>query len=491
MGSIEGSIEPTLDIATLHELYKTRKLTPTSLINQIYNRIDCYPDKAVWIHLIPREEALSAATSVAEQYAATTTTTTNTNSLPPLYGIPFSVKDSIDVAGLPTTLACPSFAYTPTTTAPVVQKVLDAGGILIGKANLDQFATGLVGHRSAYGTPRCVFDPSYISGGSSSGSAVSVGAGLVSFSIATDTAGSTRVPAALNGLVGLKPTLGTLSTVGLVPACRTADCITVLAKSVADARIAWGVMRGFDEGDVFARREVPKPAPAGFGEQVLRVGSPPEALLGVLSTPYRGLFERCLSELLCIADTKVLGVKLFQAAEFDYTPFQTANDMLYGSSIVAQRLVAFDEYIQAHGLDKLHPVIKTIFEASSGFDAVRAYQDLFDLALYKRQAEKQFLENIDVLIVPSTVTHFTIAEIDEDPIERNRLMGSFTHFVNLLDLCAVALPVGKWRNPQGNLMPFGITIIGQAGRDEELMQLGERIAQHMATHLEIYDQDRK
>ncbi|KAL5343553.1 amidase signature domain-containing protein [Aspergillus crustosus] len=473
MGSIEGSTELTLSITTLNDLYSSKQLTPTILINQIYDRIEYYHDKAVWIHLVPREEALAAAGAIMKQYTNTTTP------LPPLYGIPFSVKDSIDVTGIPTTLACPSFAYTPTTTAPVVQKVLDAGGILIGKANLDQFATGLVGHRSPYGTPRCVFDPEYISGGSSSGSAVGVGAGLVSFAIATDTAGSTRVPAALNGLVGLKPTLGTLSTVGLVPACKTADCITVLARSVGDARVAWDVMRGFDEADVLARREVPNRPK--FGE-VVRVGTPPEELLGVLSGLYRRLFERCVGTLL----SSSLGVQ-FHRTEFDYTPFQSANDMLYGSSIVAQRLVAFDDYIQLHGLDKLHPVIKTIFEASSGFDAVRAYKDLFDLALYKRQAEKQFLESIDVLVVPSTVTHFTIAEIEEDPIGRNRLMGSFTHFVNLLDLCAVAVPVGRWKNAKGNLMPFGITLIGQAGRDEELMVLGEMIVGSMSRHLEVED----
>ncbi|KAJ0424962.1 amidase signature domain-containing protein [Aspergillus carlsbadensis] len=476
MGSLEGSLEPTLNITTLQELYTTKKLTPPDLINQIYDRIESYPDKAVWIHLIPREEALLAATALAKQYAHANTLE---KPLPPLYGIPFSVKDSIDIANLPTTLACPSFAYTATTTAPVVEKVLSAGGILIGKANLDQFATGLVGHRSAYGTPRCVFDSEYISGGSSSGSAVSVAGGLVSFAIATDTAGSTRVPAALNGLVGLKPTLGTLSTVGLVPACKTADCITVLAGSVEDASAAWRVMRGFDEADVFARREVP--TPTAFGD-VMRFGVPPEELLDVLSKPYRVLFEQCVSAL--CSSGKEVGVQL-QKADLDYTPFQSANNMLYGSSIVAQRLVAFDEYIQTHGLDKLHPVIKTIFESSSGFDAVRAYKDIFDLALYKRQAEKQFLENIDVLIVPSTVTHFTVAEIDEDPIGRNKLMGSFTHFVNLLDLCAVAVPVGKWRNAKGNLMPFGITLIGQAGRDEELMRLGEGIVECMKARLEV------
>ncbi|KAL4899353.1 amidase signature domain-containing protein [Aspergillus multicolor] len=494
MGSSAASMELPLPlrITTLHDLYASKKLTPTHLINQIYDRIESYPDKAVWIHLVPREEALAAATALTERY----TNTNPTTPLPPLYGIPFSVKDSIDVAGQPTTLACPSFAYTPTATAPVVQRALDAGGILLGKTNLDQFATGLVGHRSAYGTPRCIFDGEYISGGSSSGSAVSVGAGFVAFAIATDTAGSTRVPAALNGLVGVKPTLGTLSTVGLIPACRTADCVTVLANCVGDARVAWGVMRGFDAGDVFARRDGEIPVRRPFGD-VVRVGFPPRERLGVLSAPYRALFERCVGALCRLERAPAVGAHAqpqpqsqshaqFQKANFDYAPFQAANEMLYGSSIVAQRLAAFEGYIQAHGLDKLHPAVKTIFAASSGFDAVRAYKDIFDLALYKRQAETEFLENIDILVVPSTVTHFTVAEIDEDPIGRNRVLGSFTHFVNLLDLCAVAVPVGRWENARGNLLPFGITLIGQAGRDEELMALGEKIMDCVSPYLEVY-----
>ncbi|KAL3459305.1 amidase signature domain-containing protein, partial [Aspergillus heterothallicus] len=249
MGSLEGSTELPLDITSLHSLYASGSLTPTTLINHLYDRIESYPDKAVWIHLIPRSEALAAASTLTTKYVNPATTP-----LPPLYGIPFSVKDSLDIASIPTTLACPSFAYTPTQTAPAVLKALAAGALLIGKTNLDQFATGLVGHRSPYGTPRCVLDSEYISGGSSSGSAVSIAGGLVSFAIATDTAGSTRVPAALNGLVGVKPTLGTVSTVGLVPACKTADCVTVLARRVGDARAALRVIRGFDEGDVFARR---------------------------------------------------------------------------------------------------------------------------------------------------------------------------------------------------------------------------------------------
>ncbi|KAL4862430.1 amidase signature domain-containing protein [Aspergillus spectabilis] len=469
MGSLGVPFEiHSLEIVALQKLYSEKKISPVDIINQVYDRIDSYPDKAVWIHLIPRQQALEAATLLASKYA-------DASPVPPLYGVPFSVKDSIDVAEIPTTVACPSFAYTPDRTAPVVQKVLDAGAILIGKANLDQFATGLVGHRSPYGTPRCVFDSDYISGGSSSGSAVSVGSNQVSFSISTDTAGSTRVPASLNGLVGLKPTLGTLSTVGLIPACKTADCITVLSRTVADARAAWIIMKGYDEEDTYAR-SLPLVLPSL--PATIRFGIPPSSKLSVLSTPYAKLFSQCIDAL----SGPYLGM---ERTDFDYSPFEAANEMLYGSSIVAQRLVAFDSYLKEHGTAKLHPVIKAIFESSAGFDAVQAYQDIFDLALYKLQAAKEFLQNIDILVVPSTATHFTVAEIEEEPIARNRLLGSFTHFVNLLDLCAVAIPTGKWTNSKGNLMPFGITLIGPAGRDVDLMNMGERLMEYMSLHPQV------
>jgi len=457
---------PSLSIPALRSGYEQGLFTPREVVNAVYDRIDAYPDKAVWITLAPRARALADAERLV-QLRSQSPSSSSSSPLPPLYGIPFSVKDSIDVAHYPTTLACPSFAYTPGRTAPAVQKILDAGGIFVGKANLDQFATGLSGCRSPYGTPRCVADGDYVSGGSSSGSAVGVGAGLVSFAVATDTAGSTRVPAALNGVVGLKPTLGTVSTVGLVPACRTADCVTVIAGSVGEVGEVWRVVRGFDEEDVYARRTVPgwKPWP-GVGRGI-RFGVPPREVLGVLSPEYGRLFGEVVDGL----GTKLGLVK----REFEYAPFQKANDMLYGSSIVAQRLVAFDDYIAAHGLEKLHPVVRDIFAASSGFDAVRAYKDIFALQGYRREAEKQFRDGIDVLVVPSTVTHFTVAEMEERPIERNKTLGTFTHFVNLLDLCAVQVPAGTWKNAKGNLMPFGVTLIGQAGRDEEMMELGREV----------------
>ncbi|GAA5894883.1 hypothetical protein JCM5296_007607 [Sporobolomyces johnsonii] len=458
-----------LSISALHASYASGSTTPSEVVRAVYDRIQEYAkrDPAVWIDVAPLEDALAAAAAVEQQYEG--------KAKPRLYGVPFSVKNSIDVAGYKTTLACESFAYMPEKTAPVVERCLAEGGIFVGTTNLDQFATGLVGHRSPYGTPRCVADAEYISGGSSSGSAVAVAAKLCTFSISTDTAGSTRVPAAFNGLVGLKPTLGTLSTVGLVPAVKTADCVCVLARTISDAKAAWEVMRWYDESDVYARlpsslANLPKWPPTG-----LRFGTPPAELLSVLSEPYAKLYDEALAKL-----SKLDG-KLQRATNFDYSAFEAANNMLYGASIVAQRLVAFDEYLQKEGFSKLHPVIASIFESSTGFDAVRAYRDLFQLAEYKRKVEIEFRDHLDVLVVPSTVTHWKVSEIDDDPLGRNKVLGSFTHFVNLVDLCALAVPAGTWTNPSGHALPFSITFIAPPGRDEDLLRLAETF---LATQVE-------
>lgn len=447
----------SLNIVHLLQQYTDQTLSPLDVVRHVYEKISSYHDKAVWIHVVPLSEALARASQLQEKHGS--------NPLPPLFGIPFSVKDSIDVAGLPTTLACPSFAYTATATAPVITKILEAGGILIGKTNLDQFATGLAGVRSPYGIPRCVFDSDYISGGSSSGSAVSIAASLVSFTVCTDTGGSTRVPAAFNGVVGLKPTLGTISTEGLFPACKNIDCICVMARTMDDAESVWSVVKGFDENDVFAKRELPTWEP---WHDTIRFGIPPGELLGSLSRPYAELFMQTVAQI-----ENSLGCV---RTDFDYTPFESANQMLYDSSIVSQRLLAFEPYIKSYGLNSLHPAIKSTFQAatSNNFSATRAYDDIFALALYKRQAEIQF-RNIDILIVPSTVGHFTVAEIEEEPMARNKIMGKFTNCVNLLDLCAVNVPAGWWRGKNGRELPFGVTIIGQAGKDREVMALGKRI----------------
>ncbi|GAA6024064.1 hypothetical protein JCM10207_009296 [Rhodosporidiobolus poonsookiae] len=457
----------SLSIADLHTAYASGSTTPTEVLKALYKRTDEYAakDPAVWIDRCPLDEALAAAAKLEKEYEG--------KDKPALYGVPFSVKNSIDVKGYKTTLACPTFAYVPEKTAPVVQRCLDAGGLFVGTTNLDQFATGLVGHRSAYGTPRCVFDSEYISGGSSSGSAVSVGAGLCTFSISTDTAGSTRVPASLNGLVGLKPTLSTLSTEGLVPACKTADCVCILARTVDDAEAAWAVMRAYDENDVLARTPLELDALARLPrltsrEGGVRFGVPPQELLEVLSVPYAKLWKEAVGKL------EKAESGFVKAEKFDYEPFEAANGMLYGASIVAQRLVAFDSYLKEYGYSSLHPVIASIFESSSGFDAVRAYQDLFLLAEYKRKVQIQFRDNLDVLVVPGTVTHWKVKEIDEDPLGRNKVLGSFTHFVNLVDLCAVCVPAGTWQNDNGNAMPFGLTFLAPPGRDQDIMELARR-----------------
>ncbi|EXJ73459.1 uncharacterized protein A1O5_03220 [Cladophialophora psammophila CBS 110553] len=455
---------PSLNVVDLRADYAARRLSPVDVVRQVYEKISSYHDHdpAVWIYLIPQSEALNRAEELVDKYYRSDLP------LPPLFGVPFSVKDSIDISSLPTTLACQTFTYIATQTAPVISRILAAGGIIVGKTNLDQFATGLAGVRSPYGAPRCIFDADYISGGSSSGSAVSVAASLVSFTVCTDTGGSTRVPAALNGVVGLKPTLGTISTEGLFPACKNIDCVCVMARTVGDVEEVWQVIRAFDERDVFARRELPTWGP---WKDPVRFAIPPDDLLRNLSPAYARLFQN-----LCTA-LRDHRKWCTEAEGFDYMPFALANQMLYDSSIVSQRLLAFDPYIKAHGLGSLHPAIQATFQQAmdNRFSAERAYEDIFTLARHKRQAEIQFREHVDVLIVPSTVDHFTVTQLEEEPMVRNKAMGRFTNFVNLLDLAAVSVPVGWWENANGNKLPFGVTVIGQAGKDKELMSFGERL----------------
>ncbi|KIW22648.1 allophanate hydrolase [Cladophialophora immunda] len=464
MSSSSSPTISSLDLVDLRAHYAVRRLSPVDVVRHVYQKISSYQkhDPAVWIYLVPESEALRRAEELVDKYYGSDLP------LPPLFGIPFSVKDSVDISGLPTTLACPTFAYTAAETAPVISRILAAGGILVGKTNLDQFATGLAGVRSPYGAPRCVFDADYISGGSSSGSVVSVGASLVSFTVCTDTGGSTRVPAALNGVVGLKPTLGTISTEGLFPACKNIDCVCAMARTMDDVEVVWTVMKAFDERDVYARQELPTWNP---WKNPVRFAIPPEDLLRDISPVYASLFQALVAALRDRKDWCV------EATGFDYAPFAAANQMLYDSSIVTQRLLAFEPYIASHGLGSLDPAIQTTFQQAmdNQFTAVRAYEDIFTLAGHKRQAEIQFREHVDVLIVPSTVDHFTVAQLAAEPMARNKAMGRFTNFVNLLDLAAVSVPVGWWRNPNGRKLPFGVTVVGQAGMDKELMAFGKEL----------------
>lgn len=449
-----------LQLSSLRAEYLAATLSPVDVVRQVHQAISAYHDKAVWIHVVSEADLLARAHQLVAAYP-------DPSELPPLFGVPFSVKDSIDVAGLPTTLACPSFAYTADANAVVVDRLLQAGAILIGKTNLDQFATGLTGTRSPYGAPKCALDGDYISGGSSSGSAVSVAASLVSFSICTDTGGSTRVPAAFNGIVGFKPTLGRISTTGLFPACKNIDCVCVMARTVDDAKAVWDVAKSFDPKDTFSRREVPSWTP---WSSPIRFGVPHTEALDALSPIYAKLF--------CDTIDALGGDTEYVKEEFDYGPFESANRMLYDSSIVAQRLLAFEDYTSSHGLEKLHPAIKATFESAQAntFNAMKAYKDIFSLAQHKRDAEAEF-GKIDILIVPSTVCHWTAAELEEDPMARNKVLGKFTNFVNLLDLCGISVPVGTWGSANDKTMSFGVTIIGQAGKDAEILSVGKKIMQ--------------
>jgi allophanate hydrolase len=379
----------------------------------------------------------------------------------PLYGLPFAVKDNIDVAGYPTTVACPDYAYTPDAGAPVVDALTAAGAILIGKTNLDQFATGLVGTRSPYGACANAFDPAYISGGSSAGSAVAVAKGLVSFALGSDTAGSGRVPAAFNNIVGLKPSRGLLSTRGVVPACRSLDCVSIFALNAADAGDVLDVAAAFDRDDAFSRQP---PAVSGAGKITLpgaRIGVPARGdLIFFGNSDAEKLFAEAVERAAALGATVV---------EIDYAPFLETARLLYEGPWVAERYAEFRDFIEAKP-DALHPVIRTIIGGGaepSAADAFAAYYRLREL----RRAIEPVWSDIDVLLTPTAATIYTIAEVEADPIQLNSNLGTYTNYMNLLDLCGVAVPAGF----QSNGLPFGVTLAAPAFRDSALLPLAEAL----------------
>jgi allophanate hydrolase len=435
---------PTLDLPSLRCAYASGKLTPTALVEELLRRIDAHADPAVWIHRLSREELLAHARRVEARGPATQ----------PLYGVPFAIKDNIDLAGVPTT-ACPEFGYTPETSAPVVARLIAAGAIPLGKTNLDQFATGLVGVRSPYGVPRNPFRADVIPGGSSSGSAVAVAAGLVSFSLGTDTAGSGRVPAGLNNLVGLKPTRGALSTRGVVPACRSLDCVSIFALTCADAAEVGAVAEAYDPADPFSR---PRPAPPEPWPAALRIGVPPPA--------QRAFFGDADAERLfadAVARMAALGGHI---VEIDFTLFRDAAALLYQGPWVAERW-AFVRAFHARRADAILPVTRQIMEGAMRISAADAFDGFHQLASLTRRAAALW-DQMDVLLVPTAPRPFTLAEVAAEPIARNTQLGTYTNFVNLLDLAAVAVPAGL--RPDG--IPWGVTFIAPAWRERELLALG-------------------
>jgi allophanate hydrolase len=432
-------------IAAILEAHRSGA-SPEDTIARTYARIRSHNDPAIFITLRDEKEVLVEARTIAAMLDTSM----------PLFGVPFAVKDNIDIAGMPTTAACPAFAYTARADATCVARLRAAGAIPIGKTNLDQFATGLVGVRSPYGVPRNVFDSRLIPGGSSSGSGVAVAAGLVPFSLGTDTAGSGRVPAGLGNIVGLKPSLGVVSTAGVVPACRTLDCVSVFALTVDDAWTAFATMAGPDIADPYTRDR--SAGVLGPNPQGIRIGVPikgERVFFGDLVSAAQ--FEAAIERFAALGATIV---------ETDIEPFYEAARLLYEGPWVAERYHVVRKLI-ASSPDAMHPVTREITLGGarpSAVDAFAAFYKLEDL----RRVRDHIFRGIDVLLVPTMPTVYTVEQVLADPIQLNSRLGTYTNFVNLLDLAGLALPASM--RPDGT--PFGVTLLAPGGRDAMLASLG-------------------
>ena len=447
-------VEEPLRIGRLRTAFLGGQLSATELIERVLTRIAKWDDPALWI--APTSD--TALRQRAFELDAAAAADPDLIKRLPLFGIPFAVKDNIDVAGMPTTAACPAFAYTPSETAPVVLQLLSAGAVLVGKTNLDQFAAGLVGTRSPYGVPRNPFDARYIPGGSSSGSAVAVAAGLVSFALGTDTAGSGRVPAAFNNIVGLKPTRGLLSTRGVVPACKSLDCVSVFTLSAQDALTVLDVAACFDLHDPLAR-EASSAELRSFGSNP-RFGVPPSGDLEFFGDhEAESLFAAAIVKL-----EKVGGIR----ANASFAPFRDAGRLLYNGPWLAERLHATQALLDDDA-DAILPVTRSIIEKGRDYSALDAYRAQYELARLKREADLIFA-SIDVLLLPTTGTIYETAAVAADPFRLNANLGLYTNFVNLLDLTAVAVPAGFRESG----LPFGISLIAPAFAERALLDLTAR-----------------
>lgn len=448
---IESS-EGVLSITALLEQYAAGA-DPAQVMKAIRERSALYEDRNIWIHLL----------SEAEQAPYIEALKAKDPDTHPLWGIPFAIKDNIDLANVPTTAACAEFAYTPERSAFVVQKLIDAGAIPVGKTNLDQFATGLNGTRSPYGPCRNAFDPEYISGGSSAGSAVSVALGLASFSLGTDTAGSGRVPACFNNLYGVKPSRGLLSATGMLPACRSLDCMTIFALTADEANAVLGVAEGLDSGDGYSRKNPYFNQARQYGERTgkLRVGLIQEDQLAFFGDEeYAKAYSETLKTLQADA-----GIEF---EELDFSPFVEAAKLLYEGPWVTERYLATQAMID-DSPELMFPVVRDIIEP--GKDALAS--DLFK-AQYRLQELKQqcdaILERFDCLLTPTAGRFFTVEELLEEPVLRNSQLGHYTNYMNLLDMSGLAIPTAF--TEQG--LPFGITLVGAAFSDRSLLSIAKR-----------------
>ncbi|HTV24872.1 MAG TPA: allophanate hydrolase [Polyangiaceae bacterium] len=460
-----------LQIQSLSSAYASGRLEPRQVLQRVHQRAQQLADRNIWITLLDWAAIEAQLADVEARRAA--------GAHLPLYGVPFAIKDNIDLSDVPTTAACPSYATTPRQSAPVVAALIAAGAIALGKTNLDQFATGLVGQRSPYGACASAFDARYISGGSSSGSALAVALGLVSFALGTDTAGSGRVPAAFNNVVGLKPTRGLLSTRGLLPACRSLDCVSVFAGNVADAALVFELTAGFDARDPFSRpaqpgalsipsRSSPSTSSAN-ASSAFRFGVPAKEQLQFFGDERaEAAFAGALDRL------RELGG---QAVAVDFEPFAQAAALLYQGPWVAERGAAVGEFIarEPAGLD---PTVAGIIGGAKRWSAVDGFLAQQRLRELSRQVDALW-DDIDVLVVPTTPTSYTQAEVAADPLGPNARLGTYTNFTNLLDLCGLAVPAGF----KSELQPVGVTFLGPAFADRALWSLADRLHQSYRLHV--------
>lgn len=442
-----GLKDGPLTIAQVKQLFDLDVCSLVNVIGLLEERLERTAHLNIWIEPPTHEQLMRRAAELESRR--------RTGEVMPLFGVPFVVKDNIDVEGLPTTAGCPAFAYRPERSAHGVELLLKAGALLVGKTNLDQFATGLVGTRSPYGACLNAFKNNYISGGSSSGSAVAVAAGLASFALGTDTAGSGRVPAAFNNIVGLKPTRGRLSTRGVVPACASLDCVSVFALTASDAQTVMRVMEAPDPEDPYQRTH----SSGRVATDASRIGVPaPECLEFFGNAERRALFENAMAQM------KRLGK---QIVPIDFSVFRDTAAMLYEGPWVAERqLVAQD--LLANNPDALLPVIREIFESGGPFSAADTFRALHKLQAMQHRAAHIF-KQIDLLMVPTAGSIYRVDEVAADPIRLNTQLGYYTNFANLLDLAAVAVPAGF--DAAG--LPFGVSLMAPAWSDEMLLAEAE------------------
>jgi allophanate hydrolase len=436
---------PNFTIAAILDAHRSGAATPAETVAASYARIRAHSDPAVFITLRDEAEAIAEAKALAAGDGAQR----------PLYGVPFAVKDNIDVKGMPTTAACPAFAYAPSQDATCVARLRRAGAIVIGKTNLDQFATGLTGTRTPHGIPRNALKAGLIPGGSSSGSAVAVAAGLVPLALGTDTAGSGRVPAALNNIVGLKPSLGLVSTFGLVPACRTLDCASVFTLTVDDGFAALAVMAGADHADPYSRAQ-----PLGA------LGPMPEGIRLGVPTPGDRLFFGDKASAAAYEAALVRFARLgARIVEIDIEPFYETARLLYEGPWVAERYITARSLI-ASSPQSMHPVTRQIILGGARPSAVDTFAALYKLEELRRVRDHTF-RSIDALVLPTMPTAYTVEQVLADPIGLNSRLGTYTNFVNLLELCAAAVPASM--HDDGT--PFGVTLLALAGCDALLASI--------------------